>query len=120
MPSIHADIVKKIKKINNKHWLGFEVHSSQQVIRLVIENFQSCCEEWGAGCTASKEFIGARIQKVGWGKDVITHGGDCKTAVVEITTDQGKFELQVWNNHNGYYPHDIEASWNGYKDQQSL
>ena len=123
MTQIKEDLIKKIRKIKTREWLGFEVESTGQTITLVIENLQLCCEEWGADCNDMHKFIGAQISKVKWGKDRVKRYADDnerRTAVVDVLTNSGRLELSVWNDHNGYYEHSVKASWRGYEDTQLI
>ena len=120
MPRNEEDTIIRVKKINTKKWLGFEVVTTKQNISLVIENIQLCCEDWGAACDHDAKFIGAIIKKVGWGRDVFDKRIKRTTAIIEIMTDMGKLELSVWNEHDGYYEHDVQASWHNYQDTQSI
>lgn len=97
---------------------GYEVETDQHIFRVLISNEQSCCEDWGY--LASEDdlatFVGTELQEVrltdtalntakveasGYYED---QGG---IQFVDFVTDQGTFQLAVYNSHNGYYGHGI-------------
>lgn len=60
------------------------------------------------------EFIGAVVKRVKWMPDRVDD--DTKTVVVRVETSLGNLDLTVFNTHNGYYPHEVVASWKDYYD----
>ena len=48
------------------------------------------------------------------GHEVSTYGGEHDGyATVIIYTSVGNLAITCWNDHNGYYPHDVLAQWDG-------
>lgn len=79
-----------------------------------------------------KDLIGAYLLSVRWGRDkpdgykdnfdvFREHRGH---ACVDIHTDKGKVQLVAYNEHNGWYPHSVVASWGfgdkAYMDKQDI
>ena len=91
---------------------GWEVVTDDQTVRIGIENEQSCCERWGYTCSEDDpaRFVGAellRVERVDGDTTLIPEGFyEGGTIFVNIVTDRGKFQLAVYNEHNGYYGHD--------------
>ena len=110
-------------KIEGKSYLyeGYRIITSTKIYELLIDNVQSCCEDFGHITSEDnfKDFIGAEIKSIrcidnadyneikllkdaaGNYVDVF----DC--AFVDIDTDKGKLQFAVYNAHNGYYGHNI-------------
>lgn len=124
-------------------FLAIQVTTSKQVIILAIENTERCCEIFGMYvCTETEtniekineEFKDAVFEKVGFVSKIsnqklakILHDEpkmycdkDMQYAIIEIKTSKGNFQLLSYNQHNGYYPHDILIEWGGFSEIQSL
>jgi hypothetical protein len=100
---------------------GYEIETETDIIRLLISNYQACCETWGQITSADdlKEFIGAEILRLetvssgDWTKSEIIKNkideyyDEVEAAFINIETDRGLLQLAVYNHHNGYYGHDI-------------
>ena len=98
---------------------GYKVVTDQHVLHVLIDNEQSCCEDWGYLSSDDRldAFIGAELvrieltdtalnkQKV---DEVAEYGFDAGgIQFVDLVTDRGPFQLAVYNGHNGYYGHGI-------------
>jgi hypothetical protein len=88
---------------------------------VVICNEQNCCENWGylASEDDLSNFVGGRLL------DVVTTDEALNTKIlkpyslqteecifVTFKTDKGDFQLVAYNQHNGYYGHDIIVAMN--------
>lgn len=100
---------------------GFEVVTDKHRFLVLIDNGQSCCEDWGYICSEddTEYFIGSELREVrctdttlkqatlnkadpdGYGFD---RGG---IQFVDFVTNNGTFQLAVYNSHNGCYGHGI-------------
>ncbi len=115
-----TDIVRE----TDEEWDGYRITTTEQEISLFISNQQSCCEDWGirlglpAGIT--RNGIGLQVHSIRWGKDVKDLRTESYGASLEIITNKGVVLLAAWNNHNGYYAHELKASWKGHSDVQVL
>ena len=98
---------------------GFEVETTVQKIKLLIDNSQDCCESWGHFWMNDKpeDFIGAELL----GVEVVdaaldTHKMDDlsldegETMFVNLRTSVGVLQFTAYNSHNGYYGHMAEVS----------
>lgn len=109
---------------------GYKVTTSGEPILVLIDNCQSCCENWGymASDDDLSLFVGANLREVeltdtrldtwklteeakrqeatdkehGWSP--YEAGG---VQFVTFKTSRGDFQLAVYNGHNGYYGHGI-------------
>jgi hypothetical protein len=124
------ETIKAIKSVDGlkleeeKNWRsyeGFEVETDQQKILVLVDENSCCCERFGYISTPddTKEFIGSKLLKVeivdevlnkaAWDKQFeygLDHGG---VIFVNFETDQGLFQLTVYNSHNGYYGHNARV-----------
>lgn len=96
---------------------GYRVKTSEHEFVVLIDNGQSCCENWGYLSTDDdpKARIGATLLSVELADTRLTaepledlvyidEGG---VQFVTFKTDGGDFQLAVYNGHNGYYGHGI-------------
>lgn len=98
---------------------GYEVVTTNNVYKVLIENDRQCCEDWGYACTEDcaddyigAELLGIRLTDTQRGSMVVgefTDGKFCHDNIqfVDFITNEGVFQLAVYNDHNGYYGHDI-------------
>lgn len=111
------EIIKSIGEIDD-NWEGFEVVTSERTIRVCISNDSSCCESWGhlASEDDLQQFVGAKLLSV----SVVDEQLNSKTdpgyldegeiSFVNFDTDRGKFQLAVYDCHNGYYGHSVDIT----------
>lgn len=96
---------------------GFEVKTTEQVIRLAINNLSSCCESWGYFWCNDKpqDFVGAIVHGISLTdtalntKTIADKGADERAdgdiMFVNIDTNKGVLQFVAYNSHNGYYGH---------------
>src|SRR5260221_4368784 len=93
---------------------GYKVITGEHTVQILIDNGQSCCENWGY--IASEDdfapFIGAELREVNLtdtalNKEKVEASGYYEDGggiqFVDFVTSQGVFQLAVYNAHNGYY-----------------
>ncbi len=100
---------------------GYGVETDKHRFLVLIDNGQSCCENWGYLSSEDdlQHFIGAELRNVTatdiaskkialalkegneWGLD------EGAVRFVDFETDRGVFQLAVYNAHNGYYGHGV-------------
>ena len=104
--------IQHIYPINGKYeWQGYEIVMSDQSKNIIckISNSANCCEKFGI-CTKSQlaYFIGSEYQSVRVSTRPQDDDYDYMHIVdVSIQTDRGEILIQLYNEHNGYYPHDF-------------
>jgi len=97
---------------------GYLIETDVDNYMVLIDNGQSCCENWGY--IASEDdfsgFIGAELvdvkltdtslntSKIDTANMYLDCGG---VQFVDFYTSKGVFQLAVYNGHNGYYGHGI-------------
>jgi hypothetical protein len=96
-------------------WFGFIIETENKFIYLLIDANNQCCEDFGYFTTHDnlEDFIGSNLIKfevsnpqsgIQMSFEYINNL-DCE--FINFFTDKGDFQLIVYNNHNGYYGHDI-------------
>jgi len=98
---------------------GYKVETDKHVIYVLIDNGQSCCESWGYFASEDdlNQFIGAELREINLTDTALNkekveksgyYDGDSGgIQFVDFVTDNGVFQLAVYNAHNGYYGHGI-------------
>lgn len=77
---------------------------------------RQCCEDFGYmfshDLSVLKDYIGANLEYVEFidGDDLIA-GTDEQTVYINFITSKGKFDLTVYNSHNGYYGHNVQMCY---------
>ncbi len=110
---------------------GFEIKTSQQTVKLLVENVQSCCEDFNTIISPKVSFysfVGSEIINVKYSnkKDfeefpsMIRNDSDTQYVTIEIMTSNGPFYLIGYNHHNGYYSHECIVEWKDFKETGSL
>lgn len=98
------------------NYSGFIVITTSQKIELLISSDTECCENWGYfWCNDTPEdFVGAKLLNVTCTDDalnthkVLEYVDNINMAYfVNLETDRGTLQFVVYNEHNGYYGHDI-------------
>lgn len=119
-------------------------------IKILLEDTQNCCEFFGTDIFSPIYNVNKKIYKdkykdyfdlknclihsIKWGTKITNdmfnqalekekyyvqneYNNYC---VVNIYTDKGMFQIVLYNNHDGYYSHNVYVEWNDYKDIQDL
>ena len=117
------EIITTIREIIDDGWEGFEVVTTKRTIRVCISNNTNCCESWGhlASDDNLAQYVGANLLEVAsvdtaFNKN--TDPGDIDEGTVnfvDFVTSAGKFQLAVYDSHNGYYGHSVEITGLGAK-----
>ena len=93
--------------------LGYDITMSDvsKNIYLTISNSQHCCETYGVNTiSGTRQYIGATYKSVD-----ILEVSNCDDAMdefsrqmtIKIHTDRGIMDITFYNQHNGYYSHDV-------------
>ncbi|KFN03218.1 hypothetical protein D0U04_28810 [Bacillus clarus] len=103
---------------------GYAITTNEQVIKLLIDDEQSCCENWGYFMSEDdfNDFIGAELIDVKITDTELKEGllkkhdldiedeyfeGD--VMFVDIVTSKGTLQFVAYNEHNGYYGHEAKV-----------
>jgi hypothetical protein len=100
-----------------------ELIESIQEVKVGIKNGQSCCEQWGYLTSEDSNdldsFIGGELLSITSTDSTLmsttldklsTEGIDIDSAVfITFETTKGTFQITAYNEHNGYYGHDVKV-----------
>lgn len=96
---------------------GYEIETDKQKYYVLIENGQSCCENWGyiSSNDNLSDYIGkylTEVTLVDQALDTIKvddlYVNDNQIQFINFNFDDGDIlQLAVYNSHNGYYGHSI-------------
>ena len=115
--------MEKILSITDTTWTdgrdheyeGYVIKTTEQEIKVGIDNYSSCCEQWGYLTSEDSldDFIGAELLTVNLVDKALnvkvldaTSSDDIDIMFVNFETSKGTFQLVVYNIHNGYYGHE--------------
>ena len=123
-------IIKSIMERDGEdHFKGIYIQTNKAVLKFEIDADRQCCEHFGYFSYNEfdkpyEHFIGAEIYQIFISNDKnenqkvfditenIKHDMyDIKSAVfINIMTSKGKMQIVIYNEHNGYYGHEIRYS----------
>jgi hypothetical protein len=121
-----VEALVSIQRIKEDGYVGFDIETSQQHIKMMIEDSYICCEEYGIDMyvfdekqktfvltneTQTEQYVGQSLVHVSWSNTNPTLFEDNSVASVEIECSKNKFLIVANNVHNGYYPHNIKVQW---------
>ena len=99
---------------------GYKIETDQHDYHILIENGQSCCEDWGYFASEDdfNKYIGKELREVRCTDTALkqeTLKERCKYGFDEggiqfvdfVMTDGTVLQFAVYNAHNGYYGHSI-------------
>ena len=106
---------------------GYKIKTEQDEYLFLIDNGQNCCEDWGYLSTPDElsDYIGADLLSVKrvtvndcakdeYLKDMMEYKYDpANTMFVNVETSNGLLQFAAYNQHNGYYSHDVMLLKNG-------
>lgn len=102
---------------------GIKVETENEEIYFLISNGQQCCENWGTYLYSPdkiKDYIGAEYL----GYDNSPHNSENEingeTCFLNIHTSEGDITYAVYNEHNGYYAHDVVLSITNKKTKERV
>jgi hypothetical protein len=111
------EIILKIEEKTFDGKDGFVITTNEQLIKLGIENGQSCCEKWGYFMSEdnTSDFIGAELIDVKITDTLLKPSNNFDVAgmyegsvmFVNIETNKGLLQFVAYNEHNGYYGHEV-------------
>lgn len=109
---------------------GYEILTDRQLIYVLIDNGQSCCESWGYLASdddltqfEDAELLSISIVDEGYNERMIEAGrylDEGGIVFVNFNTSNGVFQLACYNGHNGYYGHDVVVITNQIKENISV
>lgn len=106
---------------------GYKIKTEQDEYLFLIDNYENCCEDWGYLSTPDElsDYVGADLLSVKRVtvndcvenknlKDMMKQEYDpTNTMFVNVETSNGLLQFAAYNQHNGYYGHDVILLKNG-------
>ena len=98
---------------------GYKITTNRQEIYILILGSQQCCETYGSFCSNDNpdDFIGAELVNICTTNTAleteVTSSEDLSSIkeedaiFVNLETNKGVLQFTVYNEHNGYYGHDV-------------
>lgn len=119
------ETILKIEAHSESGMTGFEITTDKQAIKLLIDDFQSCCENWGYFMSEDNldQFIGAQLIDISITDTALNtkpftsreiseeppHVYEGGIMFVNLSTSAGTLQFVAYNEHNGYYGHDAKV-----------
>ena len=121
-------VIIKIEETSFNEMDGFIIYLNDgTTIQLGIDNYQTCCENWGYFMTndAPQDFIGASVLTINIVDTCLNVEKAPKlyegnVMFVNIETNKGTLQFTAYNEHNGYYGHKAIVKSPLYTKEQCL
>jgi hypothetical protein len=106
-------------KVSNailRKYAGFQIETDKQIIKLGISNDQLCCEDWGYLMSNDdfEEFEGSSLLEISITDTALNTKKLEKQELsypelmfVNFATDRGTLQFVAYNQHEGYYGHEV-------------
>lgn len=109
------EIKEGVFKHKQSEYEGYVITTEKSTYNLGIDNDGQCCESWGylASNDNLDEFIGAEIVGVKltdnelFTVDTLPKLYEGGMTFFTVETNKGSFQIVAYNEHNGYYSHDV-------------
>ena len=131
------ELIEAIREYEDEDgYAGFEVKTNVQAVRMEIDNHQGCCESWGYLMSEDNlaEFIGAELRNIyvtdldlavrhlserekSARRATMDEGG---AVFVNLDTSKGLLQFTAYNEHNGYYGHQVRITSEQLKLEQHV
>jgi hypothetical protein len=104
--------ILNIEEVDVRGEAGYQIKTNKQVISLLIDSYQSCCEDWGYFMSEedTDSYIGANLTDIqitdtALNKESFNDFYNEQVMFVDLITDRGVLQFVAYNDHNGYYGH---------------
>lgn len=111
----------EITEVNNvnfgyksKDFDGYCIETNIRKIYFVISNNQCCCEDWGYLTSEDNfnDYIGSKLKEVYLTNNKLEtikmrNKLEESAMFVNVETSKGLLQFVVYNEHNGWYSHDV-------------
>ncbi len=112
------EVIKEIIELDNynKYYDGYKIITSEQEILFLIDNRQNCCEDWGYIISEddTTSFTGAELLNIETTdinrikKELSNYSHEELNSIfIDVNTSRGTLQFALYNDHDGYYSHDI-------------
>jgi hypothetical protein len=135
------EVIEEIKDKKERHngmdYTGIYIKTNLQEMHFLIDNHHGCCESFDVelhGCE-EKDLIGDIVKTVRWSinkKEFVPSYFEVENdesyesdkyyngVAVCIETNNRNVFIEIYNIHNGYYPHSYKVKWGEYQDEENL
>jgi hypothetical protein len=113
-----------IIKMATGDWIGCELLFGKYLVRFVISSQNLCCESFGIRVDneyidekrLTKTLKGFVLQRCEYNnsREKILKEELGSTVCMTLVGTEKNIDVDIYCNHNGYYPHDVEVSWGKY------
>lgn len=106
------ETIKSVTYVDDDY-IGYKIETNKQVISVLISDSQSCCENYGSKINMNdtecyitdvdeinKIIVDKKLKEIYW------QDADEGIDIIFNLEDEASFTCNIWNDHNGYYPHD--------------
>lgn len=86
--------------------------NNEKILYFSLSHESECCETFGMSLIPSdiQPFINKKILEITKQKKN-NKDDESNTYTITIKTENGSFEIIAYNNHNGYYTHDVNIEY---------
>lgn len=93
-----------------EYWMGYKIIMNNNFYNITckIENSHKCYEKWGVYTKFNlNDFIGAEYYGMDVKEEIRDKYDEMRILSVKINTNKGTIIINLYNEHNGYYHHDV-------------
>jgi hypothetical protein len=140
------ELITRVYTKNDKDYIGIYIQTNYDTYKFCVDDFSSCCEAYGVTlfnnnnevifeitCDSKDEkdhkllegFSLKQIEYCHERSKPIIDNDETQTCSVKITLQdielkEVDYYIDIYNYHNGYYPHNYLVEWNNYKNEGGL
>ncbi|KAI3651755.1 hypothetical protein MP228_003058 [Amoeboaphelidium protococcarum] len=121
------EYIVEVRYENDGDLEGYVITTTLQIMEFKLDNYQFSTESWGVDLSlAQEQLIDRKVKQVGWlSRDVKDDVGYVRSASVEMILegdgeDDIAVDIDIYNCHNGAYPHSYYVKWGSYEDEGTL
>lgn len=116
--NVKENVIKKNKHLED---IGIEIITEQDKYLFLIDHTSYCCETYGVEIQPENfQMKGKNLVKINWDKgsspkeEFFTW--DCFIMLKLTFEDDTHCFIKIYNQHNGYYPHQYKIMFKGYEN----
>jgi hypothetical protein len=141
------ELITRVFTKNDKDYIGIYIQTNYDTYKFCVDDFSSCCEFYGVtlfnhdnevlfeiNCESKDEkdfklLEGFFLKQIEYcherSKPLEFYSDETQTCSLKITLKDIELKevvyyIDIYNQHNGYYPHIYLVEWNNYKNEGEL